>query len=249
MKLQIKEFATLTGVSVRTLHYYDEIGLLKPSLVDKQSSYRYYDEAALRRMQEILFYRELDFSLKSIQEILSSPNYDKRQALAQQKQLLLLKRDRLDRLIHMLEETEKGNENMDMKAFDNSAYTAARSEYEAEAKKKWGNTEAYRESQKKTKEYTNATWSRLDGEMNDLLAEFGNSKKSGLTPSDAAVQALVARWQTFITENYYTCTNEILAGLGEMYVADERFTANIDRHGEGTAQFLRNAIRIFCKKN
>ena len=92
MKLHIKEFAELTGVSVRTLHYYDEIGLLKPCFVDEQNGYRIYDECSLERMQEILFYRELDFSLKSIAKILSSPNYDKQKALAEQKKLLLLKK-------------------------------------------------------------------------------------------------------------------------------------------------------------
>lgn len=95
MKLQIKEFAELTGVSVRTLHYYDEIGLLKPSFVDEQNGYRFYNEASLERMQEILFYRELDFPLKSIAEILASPNYDKQKALAEQKRLLMLKKERL----------------------------------------------------------------------------------------------------------------------------------------------------------
>ena len=96
MKMQIKKFAELTGVSVRTLHYYDEIGLLKPSIVDRFTGYRYYDESSVLRMQEILFYRELDFSLKSIAEILSSPNYDREKALKEQKKLLTLKKERLE---------------------------------------------------------------------------------------------------------------------------------------------------------
>ena len=99
MKMQIKEFAELTGVSVRTLHYYDEIGLLKPSEVDAQTGYRFYDENSFERMQEILFYRELDFSLKTISEILSSPDYDKQQALSRQRKLLLAKKERLEQLI------------------------------------------------------------------------------------------------------------------------------------------------------
>ena len=98
MKLQIKEFAELTGVSVRTLHYYDEIGLLKPSFVDERNGYRFYDETSLERMQEILFYRELDFSLKSIGEILVSPNYDKQKVLAEQRRLLMPKKERLRRI-------------------------------------------------------------------------------------------------------------------------------------------------------
>ena len=112
MKLQIKEFARLTGVSVRTLHYYDEIGLLRPGFVDAQNNYRFYDEKSLERMQEILFYRELDFSLSSIAEILAAPNYDKQKALAKQKHLLMLKKDRLERLIKALEQAERGEINI-----------------------------------------------------------------------------------------------------------------------------------------
>ena len=106
--MQIKEFAEFMGVSVRTLHYYDEIGLLTPALVDKFTGYRYYDENSLLRMQEILFYRELDFSLKNIEEILSSPNYDKNKALKEQKHLLTLKKERLERLISAIDGAVKG---------------------------------------------------------------------------------------------------------------------------------------------
>ena len=139
--MTIKEFAQLSGVSVRTLHYYDEIGLLKPCYVDEQNGYRFYDENSLERMQEILFYRELDFPLKSIAEILASPNYDKQKALAEQKRLLTLKKDRLTRLIEALEQAEKGE--ITMNAFDNSEYETARQQYEDEAKQRWGGTDAY----------------------------------------------------------------------------------------------------------
>ena len=137
MKMLIKEFADFTGVSVRTLHYYDEIGLLLPAVVDRYTGYRFYDENSLLRMQEILFYRELDFSLKSIGEILSSPNYDKSKALKEQKQLLILKKERLERLISAIDSAVKG-ENV-MKAFDNSEFE----KHKAEAKEKWGKTDAY----------------------------------------------------------------------------------------------------------
>ena len=139
MKMLIKEFADFTGVSVRTLHYYDEIGLLMPAFVDKTTGYRFYDKNSLLRMQEILFYRELDFSLKSIREILSSPNYDKNKALTEQKQLLTLKKERLERLISAIDDAVKG-ENV-MTAFDNSEFEM----HKAEAREKWGNTEAYKE--------------------------------------------------------------------------------------------------------
>ena len=246
MKLQIKEFAELTGVSVRTLHYYDEIGLLKPCYVDKQNGYRFYDENSLERMQEILFYRELDFSLKSIAEILASPNYDKRQALAEQKRLLTLKKDRLERLIAALEQAEKGE--ITMSAFDNSEYETARQQYEDEAKQRWGDTDAYKESRAKTAGYSKDKWNDVLGGLNGAFAEFAVCRNGGHTPDSDTAQRLVKKLQDYITANFYHCTDDILAGLGQMYVCDERFKNNIDKNGEGTAGFVAEAIKIYCKK-
>ena len=246
MKLQIKEFAELTGVSVRTLHYYDEIGLLKPSFVDEQNGYRFYDENSLERMQEILFYRELDFSLKSIAEILASPNYDKQQALAEQKRLLTLKKDRLERLIAALEQAEKGE--ITMSAFDNSEYEAARQQYEDEAKQRWGDTDAYKESWAKTADYSKDKWNDVFGGLNGVFAEFAACRNGGDSADSETAQRLVKKLQDYITANFYHCTNEILAGLGQMYVCDERFKKNIDSHGEGTAEFVSKAIKIYCGK-
>ena len=246
MKLQIKEFAELTGVSVRTLHYYDEIGLLKPSYVDEQNGYRFYDEASLERMQEILFYRELDFPLKSIAEILASPNYDKRKALAEQKRLLTIKKDRLERLIAALEQAEKGE--ITMSAFDNSEYETACQQYEAEAKQRWGGTDAYKESQAKTAGYSKDKWNDVLAGMNGVFAEFAECKKCGESADSETAQRLVKKLQDYITANFYHCTDDILAGLGQMYVCDERFKNNIDSHGEGTAEFVAEAIKIYCNK-
>ena len=242
MKIQIKEFAEFTGVSVRTLHYYDEIGLLTPAYVDKGTGYRYYDENSLLRMQEILFYRELDFSLKSIGEILSSPNYDKNKALKEQKHLLTLKKERLERLIQAIDGAVKG-ENV-MMAFDNKEFE----KYKAEAKEKWGKTDAYKEHKEKTKHYSADKWSALAEGMNDILAKFAVCMKNGKEPTSTEAQDLVELLQMHITDNYYHCTNEILAGLGQMYVADERFKKNIDKHAEGTAAFISDAIVVYCRK-
>lgn len=246
MKLQIKEFAELTGVSVRTLHYYDEIGLLKPSYVDEQNGYRFYDETSLERMQEILFYRELDFPLKSITEILASPNYDKQKALVEQKRLLTLKKDRLERLIAALEQAEKGE--ITMSAFDNSEYEAARQQYEDEAKRRWGNTDAYKESQAKTASYSKDKWNDVLTVLNGVFAEFAECKNCGECADSEMTQRLVKKLQDYITSNFYHCTNDILAGLGQLYICDERFKNNIDRNGEGTAEFVSEAIKIYCKK-
>ena len=242
MKMQIKEFAQFTGVSVRTLHYYDEIGLLVPAFVDKSTGYRFYDDACLLRMQEILFYRELDFSLKDIGDILSSPHYDKTKALKQQKDMLILKKERLERLISAIDDAMKG-ENV-MKAFDNSQFET----YKAEAKEKWGKTDAYKEHSEKTKNYSKDKWNNLADDMNDIMAEFAVCMKNGNEADSDAAQSLVKTLQNHITANYYNCTNPILAGLGMMYVGDERFKNNIDKHGDGTAQFICDAITIYCSK-
>ena len=242
MKMQIKEFATITGVSVRTLHYYDEIGLLKPACVDECSGYRFYDKNSVLRMQEILFYRELDFSLKSIGEILSSPNYSKEKALSEQKNLLVLKKERLENLISAVDDALKGE--CVMAAFDNSKYE----DYKNEVKEKWGRTDAYKEHTKKTKDYSKDKWNNLAEAMNGVLAEFSVCMKNGEEPDSFKVQNLVKKLQNHITENYYLCTNEILAGLGQMYVHDERFKNNIDKNGDGTADFISTAIEIYCRK-
>ncbi len=245
MKMHIKEFAKLCGVSVRTLHYYDEIGLLKPAFVDEQNGYRFYDEKSLERIQEILFYRELDFSLKSISEILSSPDYDKQKALKEQKKLLILKKQRLERIIDALDSAEKGK--ITMNAFDNNEFETARKQYEAEAKERWGKTDAYKEHEQKTASYSKDKWQQVNDGLNAVLAQFADCLQSGQAPDSNEAQAYVKELQSYITENYYTCGNDILKGLGQMYVSDERFKKNIDKHATGTAEFISKAIEFYCK--
>ena len=120
--------------------------------------------------------------------------------------------------------------------------------YEAEARERWGDTEAYREYDKKTKGYTKEKWAEATDGLMAIFAEFATCKASGATPGSAEAQALVAKLQNHITANYYTCTDEILAGLGNMYVADERFKKNIDKYGDGTAEFAAEGIRIYVEK-
>ena len=243
--MQINEFAKLVSVSVRTLHYYDEIGLLKPAFVDEQNGYRFYDEISLERMQEILFYRELEFEPKSIRDILSSPDYDKQKALAEQRKLLELKKERLERIIDALDGATKGK--VTMAAFDNSDYETARKQYEVEAKERWGETEVYKEHAEKTAKYTKDKWQTVNGGLMAVFAKFAECMKNCNSSNSDEAQALVFELQNYITENYYTCTKEILAGLGQMYVADERFKTNIDKNGNGTAEFVSTAIEIYCK--
>ena len=213
-----------------------------PAFVDKTTGYRFYDEKSFLRMQEILFYRELDFSLKRIEEILSSPNYDKSKALNEQKQLLILKKERLERLISAIDGAVKG-ENV-MNAFDNSEFE----KYKAEAREKWGKTDAYKEHAERTKHYSKQKWNDLAEGMDQIMAEFAICVKKSETPDSTEAQNLVKMLQSHITENYYLCTNEILAGLGQMYIADERFKNNIDKHADGTAEFICEAITVYCRK-
>ena len=120
--------------------------------------------------------------------------------------------------------------------------------YETEARERWGNTDAYREHEKKTKNYTTEKWAEINEGLMTIFAELAACKDNGASADSAEAQALVAKLQAHITENYYTCTDEILAGLGKMYACDERFKKNIDSHGEGTAEFVSQAIKIYCKK-
>ena len=243
--MKINEAARLAGVSERTLRYYDRIGLLRPSGMT-ESGYRLYDDDALRRLQQILFFRELGFPLAQIREIMDSPGYDMNEALRRHRLLLVAERDRLNGLIDLAERTLKGENDMSFDAFDRSGIDRQRDAYAEEARRRWGGTDAYAESEKKTAGYGKEQWAAIQQEADAIFAAFAALR--GRTPDDPDVQALVARWQAHITAHYYACTKEILAGLGQMYVADERFTQNIDRAGAGTARLMSDAIAAYCAK-
>ncbi len=243
MKRTVKEVAQLCGISVRTLHYYDEIGLLSPAEITP-AGYRLYGREELCRLQQILFFRELDFSLREISDILKDPSFDAREALKGQKKLLLLKRSRLDRLVSLVDGILKGETEMSLEEFDLSEIKQAQQEYAAEAKQRWGETDAYHESVKKTGGYQKADWERIEREAGELYAAF--AARMSEDASSPAVQELVKRWKAHISRNFYECTDEILAGLGELYTADERFEKSIDAHAKGLAQFMGKAIKYYC---
>lgn len=238
----VNEVAKLTGVSVRTLHHYDAIGLLKPARVT-EAGYRLYDDTALARLQSILLFRELQFPLKEIRDILDAPNFDAQEALDQQIKLLEMQREHLDALIaHARQIQTQGVNHMDFSAFDTTKQDA----YAAEAKKRWGHTGAYKEFSEKTKGQT-PEQARSDGDaLMAIFAELGQIRH--LSPEAPEVQALVKKLQSFITDHYYTCTPQILRGLGQMYIAGDSMTENIDRAGGvGTAEFVHEAIEVYCK--
>ncbi len=245
MRLSIGALSGLSGISIRALRHYDRLGLLRPSEVTG-AGYRYYDDAAVERLWQILFYRELGFPLKEISEIVSSPGFDRIRALKEHRSLLLQKRERLDRLIELVSDAMKGETTMEFKPFDTGEIDALREQYAEEAKARWGHTEAYRESARRAKEWTSADRERMEQASGEIFSAF--AALAGTDPADARVQALVKRWQAFISESYYDCTVEILAGLGQTYVADERFTKNLDRFGAGTAKLMSDAIAVYCSK-
>ena len=238
----VKEVSVLTGVSVRTLHHYDAIGLLKPARIT-EAGYRLYDDPDLQRLQTILLLRQLQFPLKEIKDILDAPGFDPVAALEQQIKLLELRREQLDKLIaHARQLQQNGGNLMKFDAFDNSKIDA----YAAEAKAKWGKTDAYKEFEQKTKGQTKEQ-QRADGDgLMAIFAEIGEVKH--LSPESAEAQALIQKLQAFITAHYYTCTPQILKGLGMMYIAGDSMTENINKAGgEGTAEFAHKAIEYFTR--
>ena len=242
--MNISRVAKLTGVTVRTLHYYDEIGLLKPSQVT-EAGYRVYDDADLEVLQQILFFRELDFSLEDIRKIMQNPAYEKESALRKQRELLEQKRSRLDSLISLVDKTLKGERDMSFRQFDTTEIEATKKKYAEEARRRWGGTAAYAEYEKRTSRAGDAQQKMLDDEGAMLLREFGRNRS--LAPDSPEAQALVKKWQDYITAHFYTCTKEILSCLGQMYVGDERFTQHIDGYGEGTAAFMSAAIEAYTR--
>ena len=244
MRYSISQAARLAGVSVRTLRYYDEIGLLKPSEVT-MAGYRYYDSAAMASLQQILFYRELDVPLEQIGRILNAPGNDRTEALQKHRTLLLMKRQRLDDMLRLVDETIGGITMYDERPKPTQAdWDAVKNQYAQEAAARWGNTEAFLESREKHAKYTPEQEAQINAEMEEIFQAFG----ACADPKGEEAQALVKRWQAHITKYHYNCTDGILACLGESYVNDPRFRENLDKYGPGTAQKMSAAIAAYCKK-
>lgn len=236
----VHEVSKLTKVSVRTLHYYDSIGLLSPTTVT-ESGYRLYDDTALERMQHILLFRELGFPLKEIKQILDSSDFDRNRALEQQIELLTLKKEHLENLINFARGIKAiGVRYLDFSAFDTSKID----EYAMQAKALYGKSDSYKEYEEKTKGKTNEEIQSISEDMLQLFVEFGQMMKE--EPSSDKVQEQVKRLRDFINDNFYTCSNKMLKVLGKMYSGGGSITENIDKAGGvGTAEFVAKAIEIF----
>ena len=242
--MTVREVSELTGVSVRALHHYDELGLLKPTAVT-EAGYRLYDESSLVRLQSILLFRELQFPLKDIGAILDSPSFDRNKALDQQIRLLELQKEHLDNLIDLARGMKLvGVKRMtDFTAFD----TKKIDDYAREAKASWGQTKEWKEYEQKAQGRTREDNAALARGMMDIFAEFGAIRDTD--PAAPEAQALVQKLQSYITEHYYTCSNEILLSLSKMYDGGGTMTESIDKvGGPGTGDFAARAIAVHCRQ-
>ena len=240
--MTVNDVSKLTGVSIRTLQYYDTIGLLKPN-GHTEAGYRLYDDTALERLQQILLFKELEFSLKEIKSMINAPDFDRNKAMEQQIELLTMKKEHLENLIDFARKIKTtGVKNMDFTVFD----TKKIDEYAKRAKEQWGQTPEYRQYEEKTKDWTNQEQQDVMKNFMLIFVEFGKMRTED--PASEKVQCEVKKLQNFISEHFYQCSDEVLSGLGQMYANGGEFTQNIDKMGgEGTARFIADAIEVYCK--
>lgn len=246
MKSQLKtvnEIAKLTGITVRALHYYDEINLLKPS-DNSQAGYRLYSDEDVEILHQIMFLKEIGFKLKQIKDIIHNPEFDKRSALKKHKEILILKKKRIENLIKLVDSKLEGDSNLSFSEFDESSIIAKQKEYHEEVLKRWKNTQEYKEFEEKQYKCNNQ-FIDIDKKAREIFGEIAECME--LSPSCKKVQNLISLWQNYITENYYNCTNEMLQCLALMYVEDERFKTYINSIGDDLAQYINEAINFYCE--
>jgi len=238
----VKEVSRLTRVSVRTLHYYDRIGLLKPTKVT-DSGYRYYDDAAVERLRWIGLYQEIGFSLKQIAEIMDADDETRNTLLRKQIEEMEEKRLKLENRIMIAKGMEFiGVKTMNFEGFERDKID----DYSAQAKLQWGNTEAYREFEEKSRNRSDAEDRALGEQVMVMFEQLGAMRD--LPAECEQVQNWVRDLQAFYTTNFYNCTDQILLGLGRMYAGGGSFTENIDAvGGKGTGAFALKAIEIYCQ--
>lgn len=248
MSYTVKQLARSAGVTVRTLHYYDEIGLLKPSFI-KENGYRYYEERDVIRLQQILFFRELDFALEDIIQIINAPGYQMLKALADQKKLLEMKKARLDDLLETIQKTMvklKEGESMSNEerfaAFANDQLE----QYKDEVKARWGETETYKQWAERSKRWTKADLQRINEEGQAIILALAQGMEKGVT--HAEVQAQIERYFHYLNQ-FFDCPYQMYRNFGRMYSEDVRFAKNFDKVAPHLAEFMRDAIAYYCDQH
>jgi DNA-binding transcriptional MerR regulator len=237
--MKVKEVADLVGISVRTLHHYDEIGLLIPNETT-ESGYRLYSNENLETLQQILFFKELGFPLKKIKEIINSPSFDRQEALELHRKMLLEKRNRLDQMIATIEKTmkhSKGEINMsNEEKFE--GFDFSHNPYEQEARERWGD---------KAVDNANVKFGKSEQDaMNSIYRKLASIRHK--SPESEEAQTAIKEWYDFLNK-IATYSLEAFKGLGQMYVDDKRFTKNIDKFGEGLAKFMCDAMAVYADEN
>jgi DNA-binding transcriptional MerR regulator len=243
--MNVGEVAALAGVTVRTLHHYDRIGLLSPS-ERTPAGYRRYTPSDLDRLHQVLVYRELGFPLEEIATLLDDPTAD---PLAHLRRQLALLRDRLDRTRAMVAAVEKEMEahTMGISLTPEERFEVFGehdpSQYDAEVEQRWGETDAYRESRRRTSSYTKEDWLRIKAEGADVERRFAEALRSGVAADSEQAMDVAEEHRQHISRWFYDCPPEMHAGLGRMYVEDERFTAHYEQIAPGLAQYVSTAVQ------
>lgn len=254
MALTVSEVASLAGITVRTLHHYDEIGLVRPS-GRTHAGYRLYDRAAVERLQEVLFYRALDFSLDEIARVIDDPTYDRSTALREQHQLLAERVEQTSRLLKAVEAAMNAHDNginltdEELLEVFGKDYAEEHADYQSEARERWGDTDAWKESRRRTAEFTKDDWLRVKAETDAQFQAFAAPLRAGLPADSVEAMDAAEAARRHIHDNFYECSHEMHQNLGDMYVADERFTKTYDDVEPGLAQYVRDAIHANAARN
>lgn len=249
MAYTVQQLAKTVGVSARTLHYYDEIGLLKPSFI-KENGYRYYEEKEVLTLHQIIFFKELEFSLQEIIEILNNPTFDALAVLSDQRTFLQLKKKRIEGVLDAIDTTInslKGGENIMIGSTKTITDTQEQiEEYKQEAKARWGNTDAYKQSTERFKNATKADHQRIAANWKAIIGAFSDHKKTGTAVTHPDVQQTVDEQFAFM-QTFYDCSYDMFRSIADMYVQDPRFTKTYEDVEPGLAQYVRDSIHEYCK--
>ena len=244
VSFSVGDVARVSGVTVRTLHHYDEIGLLRPSR-RSEAGYRRYDDADLARLEQILYYRELGFGLEEVAVILDDPRVDRLEHLRRQHRLLTERIDRLQRMVAAVELTMEAQQ-MGISLTPEERFEVFGGfdpvEHAQEAEERWGDTDAYRQSQRRTSGYTKADWQRIMAEGRDIETRLAAALAAGVAADSIAAMDLAEGHRRHIAGSYYDCPPELHRALGNMYVEDPRFTAHYEAVAPGLAAYFRDAI-------
>lgn len=246
MSYTIKEIADLAGITTRTLRYYDQIGLLCPAATG-ENSYRYYDQGSLLRLQQILFFRELDVPLRDIQLMLNHPDFDLLEALTRHRRALQERASRLEKLVHTIDRTLAAIQGGGSMTAEDYFEGFDESQYEEEARQRWGHTPQWAESRKKWTSYSQDQKEAIKQEGGRITRRMVGDSPD-LRPDDPQVQAAVGEYYAYLNQYFYTCPVSFLRNLADMWEADPRFAINYERIREGGAAFVRQAVHIYCDR-